>query len=566
MDDKSEPLQIIKKAICTALVINMRKEERAMEGQPVLWFQQIKKKFGENVVLDGVDFKVMPGEIVSLVGENGAGKSTLMNILFGMSVIRQTGGYEGTIYMDGNPLNITNPNDAIHQGIGMVHQEFMLIPGFTVEQNIKLNREPLKKNIFSRVFGHSFETIDWEAENRDAKKALKRIGIDVNPGERIEQLPVGLKQFVEISREIDKENLKVLIFDEPTAVLTETEAEKLLKCIKSFSESGIAVIFISHRLDEVMRISDKVVVLRDGILVENAAVTSLTKEKIAELMVGRKLTERTEEYPDRNIKEEDIILEFRNVSVDMPGEDLRGFSLKVRRGEIIGIGGLAGHGKMAVSNAVSGMYPSTGEVLYNGKPLDVSKTGEALRHEIAFVSEDRKGVGLLLDQSILTNIIFNNLSLKGEFLKSYGFFTQIDNKAAKKTAEQMIEDLAIRCTSAEQLAGSLSGGNQQKVCMARALIAEPKLLFVSEPTRGIDIGAKRLILDYLLKINYEKGITVVMLSSELNELREVCDRIAIVAGGRLRGILGPKESNVKYALMMSGDESVRGGEDSYEKD
>lgn len=537
-----------------------------MEGQPVLWFQQIKKKFGENVVLDGVDFKVMPGEIVSLVGENGAGKSTLMNILFGMSVIRQTGGYEGTIYMDGNPLNIMNPNDAIHQGIGMVHQEFMLIPGFTVEQNIKLNREPLKKNIFSRIFGHSFETIDWDAENRDAKKALKRIGIDVNPRERIEQLPVGLKQFVEISREIDKENLKVLIFDEPTAVLTETEAEKLLKCIKSFSESGIAVIFISHRLDEVMRISDKVVVLRDGVLVENAAVTSLTKEKIAELMVGRKLTERTEKYSDRNIKEEDIILEFRNVSVDMPGEDLRGFSLKVRRGEIIGIGGLAGHGKMAVSNAVSGMYPSTGEILYNGKPLEVSKTGEALRHEIAFVSEDRKGVGLLLDQSILTNIIFNNLSLKGEFLKSYGFFTQIDERAAKKTAEQMIEDLAIRCTSAEQLAGSLSGGNQQKVCMARALIAEPKLLFVSEPTRGIDIGAKRLILDYLLKINYEKGITVVMLSSELNELREICDRIAIVAGGRLRGILGPKESNVKYALMMSGDESLGEGGDGCEKD
>lgn len=528
-----------------------------MNGQPILRFEQIKKKFGENVVLDGVDFQLMPGEVISLVGENGAGKSTLMNILFGMSVIKQTGGFEGTVYMEDKPLAISNPNDAIKHGIGMVHQEFMLIPGFTVAQNIKLNREPLKKNVVGRLCGKAFRTIDWDVERADAKKALERIGIEVDPEERVQMLPVGLKQFVEISREIDKDNLKVLIFDEPTAVLTETEAEKLLKCIRSFSESGIAIIFISHRLDEVMEISDRVVVLRDGRLVENAPVSELTKERIAELMVGRQLTERTTDYSDRKIKEDDYILEFRDVSVDMPGEELKNFNLKVRRGEIIGIGGLAGHGKMAVSNAVSGMYPSTGEVIYNQEKLNVNQTGEALKHEIAFVSEDRKGVGLLLDQSILTNIIFTNLSLKGEFLKSYLFFSQIDNKAARKVADQMIEDLAIRCTSADQLVGSLSGGNQQKVCMARALIAHPKLLFVSEPTRGIDIGAKRLILDELLKINYEQGITVVMLSSELNELREICDRIAIIANGELQGILGPKDSNVKYALMMSGDKSVQ---------
>lgn len=528
-----------------------------MEGQAVLHFQGIRKSFGENVVLNGVDFEVMPGEVVSLVGENGAGKSTLMNILFGMQVIRQTGGFEGVVLLDGSPADIETPNDAIRNGIGMVHQEFMLIPGFSVAQNIKLNREPLKRNIFSRIFGRAFDTIDMESEKDDAQEALNRIGIDVKPEDLVERLSVGVKQFIEISREIDKKNLKLLVFDEPTAVLTETEAEKLLACIRSFSESGISVIFISHRLDEVLEISDRIVILRDGVLVENASSKELTKEKIAELMVGRELTEKVQYGLDRNIREEDCILEFDNVSVDMPGEQLEHFSLRIRRGEILGIGGLAGHGKMAVSNAVSGMYPSTGTVCFDGRPLKVNQIGEALKHQIAFVSEDRKGVGLLLDQSVQDNIIFTNMSVKGQFLKTIGPFSLVDKRGARQMAERMIGELAIRCTSPDQAVGSLSGGNQQKVCMARALIAKPKLLFVSEPTRGIDIGAKKLILDYLLKINHEQGITIVMLSSELNELRSVCDRIAIVANGYLQGILSPDTSNVMFALMMSGDKSVR---------
>lgn len=524
-----------------------------MEKQPVLYFHDIKKRFGENIVLNGVDFKIMPGEVISLVGENGAGKSTLMNILFGMDVIRRTGGYEGEVYIAGKVADIKTPMDAIQYGIGMVHQEFMLIPSFSIAQNVKLNREPLKKTFFSRILGKTMEKIDEEQEEKDTQLALKRIGIDVNPNTQISMLPVGIKQFIEIAREIDKENLRLLVFDEPTAVLTESEAEKLISCIKEFSRSGISIIFISHRLDEVIEVSDRIVILRDGVLVENVPTGGITKEQIAEKMVGREFNAEFQCDEERNISDKEIIMEFKNISVDMPGEILKNFSLSIRKNEILGIGGLAGQGKMAISNAVSGMYPSIGVIEFEGQKLNVNKTGEALKHKISFVSEDRKGVGLLLDQSIEDNIVFTNMTIRNEFLKKFGPLKLRDDRKISEISEKMIKELNIKCTSGKQLVGSLSGGNQQKVCMARALIANPKLLFVSEPTRGIDIGAKKLILDYLKKINYEMGITIVMISSELNELRSICDRIAIISNGRLGGILSPDASNVDFALTMFGD-------------
>ena len=528
-----------------------------MNSQPVLSFKNIEKSFGDNLVLTGLNFDVHPGEIVSLVGENGSGKSTLMNILFGMDVIKETGGFKGTVHIAGNQVRITSPLEAIEHGIGMVHQEFMLIPGFTVQQNIKLNREPLQKNLFSRLIGKSFDTIDIEAMQRDALKALDRVHTNVSPEDHVALLPVGIKQFVEISREIDKENLKLLVLDEPTAVLTETEAGQLLEAVRSFSDEGIAIIFITHRLDEVFAVSDRVVILRDGLLVADELTNKLTKTQIAEMMVGRPLAESFASDEKRDLSDEDIIFEFRDVSVDMPGEELSHVNLKVRRGEIFGIGGLAGHGKLAVGNAVAGMYPYTGEVFFDGSILNANKIGEALKNDIAFVSEDRKGVGLLLDESIIVNITFTNMVQKNHYLKKFGFVTQYDHERARQDAERMIKELEIRCQSPEDPVGRLSGGNQQKVCMARVLIANPKMLFVSEPTRGLDIGAKKLILNRLQKINYESGVTIVMISSELGELRSICDRIAIISGGEMQGILQPDDANADFALMMSGDPSVR---------
>ena len=245
----------------------------------------------------------------------------------------------------------------------------------------------------------------------------------------------------------------------------------------------------------------------------------------------------------------------------MPGEKLVGANIRVRRGEIFGVGGLAGHGKIAVANAVSGMYPVDGRITYNGEQLHIERIGEALRHNIAFVSEDRKGVGLLLDRPITDNIVFSNIIHKKQFLKK-GLIPLYDAKAAREEASRMIQELEIRCKSPDDLVGSLSGGNQQKVCLARALISEPQMLFVSEPTRGIDIGAKKLILERLRKLNEELGITIVMISSELAELRSICDRIAIVACGEIQGILLPNAADADFALMMSADSQMRqrGGE------
>lgn len=238
-----------------------------MAEQALLRFKNIRKKFGENVVLDGVDFEIYPGQIVALAGENGAGKSTLMNILFGMGVIAETGGYEGEIIYEGKTVKIQSPQDAMSYGIGMVHQEFMLLPGFTVARNIKLNRECLTSNVVSRMFGKNYELLDNQEIVKEAGDTLGRLGIDISPSVTVDRLAVGHMQFVEIAREIDKTNLKLLVLDEPTAVLTESEAERFIKCIRQVADEGIAVIFISHRLDEVMNLADMVVVLRDGQMV-----------------------------------------------------------------------------------------------------------------------------------------------------------------------------------------------------------------------------------------------------------------------------------------------------------
>ena len=524
-----------------------------MAEKAVLHFKNIKKSFSGNVVLDGVDFDIYPGQVVALAGENGAGKSTLMNILFGMSVIQETGGYEGEIEFEGQTVKISSPQEAMELGIGMVHQEFMLIPGFTVARNIKLNRENVTPTIISKFMGKSLDLLDTRQIVKYASGALGRLGMEINPEETVEKLPVGHMQFVEIAREIDKSNLKLLVLDEPTAVLTESEAERFLQCIRQVADEGIAVIFISHRLDEVMKLADKVVILRDGQMVFGAPTRETSKNQIAEMMVGRKIEADSMINVNRQFDEKDIILDIQHFSVNMPGEKCRDVSLKVRRGEILGIGGLAGHGKTSISNGIFGMYPAKGTVLLNGEPLHYEKNGEALKHSMAFVSEDRKGVGLLLDEPISLNMVYTDMKVHGSYLKKVGFFTQFDEKAADQAVNDMIKELDIRCTGGKQLVGRLSGGNQQKVCVARALLTDPKILFVSEPTRGIDIGAKQILLNYLVKINKELGITIVMTSSELNELRTICDRIAIVGSGRVQGILKPDSPNVDFALLMSGE-------------
>ncbi len=533
-----------------------------MEQEYILEMRGISKSYGSNQVLNNVDLKIKPGEIHALLGENGAGKSTLMNILFGMPVIQNSNGFQGEILFNGEKVEITSPIQAMHVGIGMVHQEFMLIPGFTIAENIKLNREPLKKTIISKIFGKQLATIDIDAMGRDARTALAKIGLKVNENAFVGGLPVGHMQFIEIAREIDKKQVKLLVFDEPTAVLTESEAENLLDVMKKLAKSGASIIFITHRLDEVIKVCDTVTILRDGQVVACKRASETNAPELAQLMVGRKV-EKIRGKIERNLENRRCILELENFGVQMKGEESQNVNLKVYEGEFLGIGGLAGQGKLSIANGIMGVYPSEGKVKLWGEEISRPNPLLAMKKGCAFVSEDRRGTGLLLDSSIALNIAISAMKVKKQFLRMYGFFSQLDKKMITEHANKMIQTLDIRCTGPSQNTVRLSGGNQQKVCVARALTLAPKILFVSEPTRGIDIGAKTLLLEHLVKLNQEENITIIMTSSELAEMRSVCDRIAIISEGSVVGVLKPEDSDEKYGMMMSGiyDQNAAEGRD-----
>jgi simple sugar transport system ATP-binding protein len=518
----------------------------------------IGKQFEGNRVLKDINFSLEKGKILGLVGENGAGKSTLMKILFGMNVIADTGGYEGNIYLDGEKINFKSPLDALKAGIGMVHQEFSLIPGFTTTENILLNMEKTKPSIISRMLGKRLETIDMPTMRKRAQKAIETLGVQLDPDTLVSEMPVGHKQFIEIAREIDREKVKLLVLDEPTAVLTETEAEILLKAMRKLANMGVSIIFISHRLHEITSACDTIVVLRDGVIVVEKPTEGVNVRQIAEWMVGRDVEGKEAAHAkvvDVSDDNKDVILEVKNLYVDMPGETVKDVNFKVKRGEIFGIGGLAGQGKLGIPNGLIGLFTSDGEVIFNGKPLPLNSTRNALKSGLAFVSEDRRGVGLLLDEPIDWNIAFNAMQVQEKFLKRYlgGLIKWRDDKAMQDCAQEYMKALEIKCTSSKQKTRQLSGGNQQKVCLAKAFAMEPSLLFVSEPTRGIDVGAKRLVLDALRRYNQENNTTIVMISSELEELRSICNRIAIITEGKVAGILPPGAEAAEFGLLMSGE-------------
>ena len=522
-----------------------------MSSDYILEMKNIGKEYFGNRVLNNVSFNVKKGEILAIAGENGAGKSTIMNILFGMPIINETGGYEGEVILDGKKVMFGSPDDAMKEGIGMVHQEFMLIDSYNVTDNVKLNRERLKKNPISTVLGKSFDTVDNKKNQSDTKQTLERLDIPLSEKAIIAGLPVGYKQFVEIARELDKSSTKLIILDEPTAVLTESEAAQFLKCVRDVAAKGISIIFISHRLDEIMVNANRVVVLKDGELVTQSDVSEMTAIKISKLMVGREVEILNAGHADEILGRENII-EYKDFSVNMPSEKCKNINLDIKQGEIIGIAGLAGHGKMSLATGIMGLYSSTGKVFFKGKELDVKNTAKTIEEGIVFVSEDRRGIGLLMDDSIEHNIIIEALRVKRKFLKQVGPLKLYNKKEAVEVANKMISDLSIRCTGHKQNVRRLSGGNQQKVCLARALIMDADILFVSEPTRGIDIGAKKLILDLLLKINQEQGKTIIITSSELAELQSICERIVIITEGEIAGILKPNDEDYKYGLLMSG--------------
>ena len=517
---------------------------------PLLEMRNIQKDFFGNQVLTDINLTLREGEVLGLVGENGAGKSTLMKILFGMDVIRETGGYGGDVLIHGEKVSFSTPFDALKAGIGMVHQEFSLIPGFTATENILLNREPKKSNVVSEIFGDRLNTLDYKQMNERSAEAIKKMGVHIDQHMVISDMPVGHKQFTEIARELSKDNLKLLILDEPTAVLTEKEAAALLNSIRSMAARGISVIFITHRLQEILSVCDKVVIMRDGVVVKDTPASEIDVPEITRCMVGRLVdlsSEKREIVDHSNAK---TILSIRNLWVDMPGETVRNVTLDVKEGEILGIGGLAGQGKLGIPNGVMGLYEAGGTVEFDGKPIPLNSPRKCLDASLAFVSEDRRGVGLLLDETLEWNVAFPAMQIQNKFLKKIGPITWRDEKAIHDITQKYINELMIKCTSSLQKARELSGGNQQKICLAKAFALEPRFLFVSEPTRGIDVGAKALVLDALRRFNRESGVTVVMISSELEELRQTCDRIAIVSGGKIAGILPADHSAEEFGMLM----------------
>ena len=521
---------------------------------PVLELRDITKEYEGNRVLKRVSLAVRPGTIHALVGENGAGKSTLMNVLFGMSVIRETGGYGGEIVLEGKPVAFDSPAAAMAAGLGMVHQEFMLIPGFRIAENIKLDREPTRPNWLSRLAGPKLETLDLAAMRRDARAALDRVGLGVDEWTLVAGLPVGHMQFVEIAREVDKRNARLLIFDEPTAVLAESEARTLLEVMRSLARDGLGILFITHRLDEVLAVADDITVLRDGEVVGRLDPARTTIEQLAELMVGRPAARVRHPEAARRGGEAPR-LEVRDLEVRMPGEEVAGVSLTLERGEVLGIAGLAGHGKVGIANGLMGLYPARGTVRKDGAPFALGDPRAAIQAGLAFLSEDRRGVGILPDESIELNIAITAVETRDRFLGRGPLapLRLLDRRAVRRHAREMIRALDIRCTGPRQQVRRLSGGNQQKVCLARAMTLEPDTLLVSEPTRGIDVGAKERVLEILRGLNRERGISLLVTCSELAELRALCDRIAIVYRGRIHAVLPPDASDERFGLAMAGE-------------
>jgi simple sugar transport system ATP-binding protein len=522
----------------------------------ILSLRNIGKQFYGNRVLSDVSFDVAAGQIVGLVGENGAGKSTLMKILFSMPEIHETGGYEGSVLWNGKEVRFKSPFDALDAGIGMVHQEFSLIPGFTTTENILLNREPLRKSVLTDIFSNRTSMLDREIMALSSKRAIEKLGVSLDPNMLVKEMPVGHKQFTEIARELSRDKVKLIVLDEPTAVLTESEAEVLLSSLRLLASEGIGVIFISHRLREVVELCDWVVVLRDGQIIDRFPAKESSVKAIASLMVGRSVETHKQDDDTEIHKTDDEapILSVEHLWVDMPGETVRDVSFNVKKGEIFGIGGLAGQGKLGVPNGIMGLLPADGNIMLYGKPMKMGSPYNALEQGLAFVSEDRRGIGLLLEEGIDWNITFTAMQMQNKFLKPIlgGLFKWRLDKEMIEFANEYIRLLDIKCTGPKQRVGNLSGGNQQKVCLAKAFALHPSILFVSEPTRGIDVGAKFIVLETLKKYNKEYGTTIIMVSSELEELRSICQRIAIIYEGRIEGILHHTAPLEDFGILMAG--------------
>lgn len=490
-------------------------------NKSILEMQHVTKVFPGVKALDNVHFNVYQGKVMALLGENGAGKSTLMKILSG--VFRKT---EGTIIFKGKKLDVKDPKDAQNNGIAIIHQELNLIDELSIGENIFLGREPKTK----------LGTINWSRLYDESSKLLKPLNIDIDPKSKIKHLSIAQKQMIEIAKALSLE-AELIIMDEPTDALTDKETERLFEVINKLRDEGKSIVYISHRLKEIFEICDDVTVLRDGKFVAEKPVSKIDEDHLIEMMVGRKLEEQ---YP--YIKEElgDVLLDVKNLSNDL----VHNVSFKLRNKEILGVAGLMGAGRTELAKTLYGYYKAKGgEISLNGKRLRIKSEIDAIDSGITYVSEDRKKDGLVLGMSVKENISLSALRRLAKALV-------INRSGEKKAAIDFIKQLSIKTPSENQKVKNLSGGNQQKVSISKSLLTQPQVLILDEPTRGIDVGAKKEI--YTLMNEFKsRGMGVLMISSEIPELLGMCDRILVMHEGTISGTLERHEATQEEIMRLA---------------
>ena len=483
----------------------------------------VTKSFFSNKVLDGVDFDVQSGEVHGLVGENGAGKSTLINIIGG--ILQRD---SGAIVFDGREVNFTHPLEAMGAGVSVVHQELSLVPNMTVAENIFLRRE--KRNVLGLN--------DWRAMTKAAARVFERIGIDIDPNALAGSLSVGMQQLVEVAKAISID-VRLLIMDEPTSSLSEKEIDELFKVIGDLRSQGLAIIFVSHKLSELFKIADRVTVLRDGRLVATAETSSLTRDDLIRMMVGRQLAAL---YPPRASAIGDVVFSCRNLSRFGAVRDV---AFEVRRGEILGLAGLVGAGRTEAMRAlINADSRSSGRFWLEGVEIQIEDPAAALAKGIVYLSEDRKSSGLFLTYSIAENIGASTLD---RYADRFGVF---HFSALRQRSREFIQRMDIRPPDETTRVINLSGGNQQKVLISKALDVNPKLLIFDEPTRGVDVGAKSLIHARLRELA-ESGVGVIVISSEMPEVIGLSDRILVFRNGGVSAELDNRKGEVSQEAILS---------------
>lgn len=491
----------------------------------ILKMTGIDKRFSGVHALKGVDFDLYAGEVHALMGENGAGKSTLMKVLCGIHAYDS-----GTIEYFGKKVKFASIAESQAAGISIIHQELNMMNHLTVAQNIYIGREPMKCGF-----------IDDKKMETDAKELFKRIGVRIDPSVKLGSLTVGRQQMVEIAKAVSHDS-KLLILDEPTAALTQPEVEDLFRIMHDLQHKGIGMIYISHRMDEINRISDRVTVMRDGEYVGTEYTKNLTKDDIVKMMVGRVIYG---EQKEKSLVADDapVVLEARNI---VSGKTLKDVSFKLRKGEILGFAGLMGAGRTELARAVYGADSfDSGEIFVNGKRTEIKTPEVAVKHGICYLSEDRKQYGLMLGKSVTENTVIASLD-------DYIRFGWINDAAAKAAAEEKNKQLRTKTPSMDQLLKNLSGGNQQKVIVARWLLKDCDVFIFDEPTRGIDVGAKSEMYDLMSELAAQ-GKSIIMISSELAEIQRLSDRVIVMCEGRITADLPieglTQEEIMKYATM-----------------